>query len=123
MTIKEISKQFELSQDTLRYYERIGIIPYVNRNSGIRNYAEEDCKWIEFAKCMRSAGLPVEALIEYVSLFQQGDSTVEARKQLLIEQRDLLVLKMDELKKSIERLNGKIERYEQTVMVKEKELK
>jgi DNA-binding transcriptional MerR regulator len=56
MTIAEVSKKFELSQDTLRYYERIGLIPGVNRNkSGIRDYTEEDCRWVEFIKCMRTS--------------------------------------------------------------------
>ena len=65
MTIAEVSKKFDLSQDTLRYYERIGLIPSVNRNkSGNRDYTEEDCRWVEFIKCMRSAGLPIEVLIE-----------------------------------------------------------
>ena len=88
MTITEVSKLYELSADTLRYYERIGLILEVNRNKGgIRDYTEENCRWVEFAKCMRSAGIQIEALIEYVTLFQQGDPTREARKQILIEQR------------------------------------
>ena len=72
MTITEVSKKYDLSQDTLRYYERIGLLPAVNRNkSGIRDYTDEDCKWVEFIKCMRGAGLPIEVLIEYVALFQE----------------------------------------------------
>ena len=93
MMIAEVSKKFDLSKDTLRYYERIGLLPGVNRNSGIRDYTEEDCNWVEFIKCMRSAGLPIEVLIEYVGLFQQGDTTIEARKELLIEQRKQLIIK------------------------------
>lgn len=124
MTIAEVSKKFDLSQDTLRYYERIGLLPGINRNkSGIRNYTEEDCRWVEFIKCMRSAGLPIEVLIEYVALFQQGDKTVEARKELLIEQRKQLTKKMEDMKKTIERLDYKIERYEKGVVEKENKLK
>ena len=124
MTIAEVSKKFDISQDTLRYYERIGLIPSVNRNkSGIRDYTEEDCRWVEFIKCMRGAGLPIEALIEYVGLFQQGDETIEARKELLIEQRKRLIARMEDMMKTLERLNYKIERYEQSVVEKEKELK
>lgn len=125
MTITEVSKKFELSQDTLRYYERIGLIPTVNRNkSGIRDYTEEDCRWVEFIKCMRGAGLPIEILIEYVALFQEGDKTIEARKELLIEQRKLLINRMEEMKKTLERLDYKIKRYEDaTVLEKEKNLK
>jgi DNA-binding transcriptional MerR regulator len=74
MTITEISQRFNLSQNTLRYYERIGLIPSVSRNkNGIRNYAEEDCTRIGFVKCMREAGLPIETLIEYFTLLQQGN--------------------------------------------------
>lgn len=123
MTITEVSKKYDLSQDTLRYYERIGLIPSVNRSaSGIRDYTEEDCNWVEFIKCMRSAGLPIEVLMEYVGLFHKGDSTIEARKELLIEQRKQLIAKMEEMQKTLERLNYKIERYDQLVVKREKEL-
>lgn len=124
MTITEVSKKYDLTQDTLRYYERIGLIPGVNRKkSGVRDYNEEDCRWIEFIKCMRAAGLPIEVLIEYVTLFQQGDSTSEARKDLLIEQRNQLIARMEDMQKTLERLNYKIERYEQAVVPAENELK
>jgi DNA-binding transcriptional MerR regulator len=125
MTIAAVSEKFDLSQDTLRYYERIGLIPPVNRNkSGIRDYTEEDCKWVDFIKCMRqSAGLPVEMLIEYVELFQQGDETNEARKELLVEQRKQLNTRIEDMKKTLERLDNKIARYEQTILKKEKTLR
>jgi DNA-binding transcriptional MerR regulator len=124
MTITEVSKKFDLSQDTLRYYERIGLIPRVNRNkSGIRDYTEEDCNWVEFIKCMRNAGLPIEALIKYVDMFQQGDETIEARKKLLIEQRKQLVMRIEDMQKTLERLDYKIARYEQGLAKKEKELR
>lgn len=124
MTITEVSKKYNLSADTLRYYERVGLIPEVNRNkNGIRDYRSEDCRWVEFIKCMRSAGLPIEVLIEYVTLFQKGNETVEARKDLLIEQRKQLTEKMEDIRKTIERLDYKIERYEQSVVNKENGLK
>ena len=120
MTIAEVSKKYELSADTLRYYERIGLVPPVPRNkSGIRDYATESCQWVELMKCMRSAGVQIEALIEYVALFQQGDETIGARKALLIEQRDQLVERMAEMQRSLDRLNDKIERYDQGLMTKE----
>lgn len=124
MTIAEVSKKYSLSQDTLRYYERIGLLPSVNRNkSGLRDYSEEDLKWIEFIKCMRSAGLPIEVLIEYVALFNRGDETIEARKELLTEQRKLLAEKMEALRQTIERLDYKISWYEQSGAAFEKGLK
>ncbi|RHP36117.1 MerR family transcriptional regulator [Lachnotalea sp. AF33-28] len=113
MTIAEVAREYDVSADTLRYYERIGLIPAVGRNrSGIRDYKEEDCRWVEFTKCMRSAGIPIEALIEYVTLFQQGPKTRAARKQILIEQRDQLLAKMNDIQKSLDRLNEKIENYD-----------
>lgn len=124
MTITEVSEKYDVSQDTLRYYERIGLIPRVNRNkSGFRNYTEEDCRWTEFVICMRNAGLPIEALIEYVNLFQQGDDTSEARKEILLEQRRLLIARMEVMQKTLERMNHKIERYELIILKREKELK
>lgn len=113
MTIAEVSKKYDISQDTLRYYERIGLIPGVNRTAnGNRDYTEESCKWIELAKCMRSAGVPIEALIEYCALTQQGDSTIKARKELLLEERRKLLEKMEDMQQTLDRLNYKIGRYE-----------
>ena len=124
MTIAEVSKKYDISADTLRYYERIGLIPPVPRTkSGIRDYDEVSCGWIELMKCMRAAGVQIEALIEYVALFQQGDSTVDARKAILIEQRDQLVERRADMQRSLDRLNYKIERYEQGLMVKEHQLR
>lgn len=113
-----------MSPDTLRYYERVGLIPNVARTpGGIRDYGETDCRWIEFIKCMRSAGLPVEVLIEYVSLFQQGDATHDVRKALLIEQRQRLEVKIREMQSTLDRLDMKIERYEKMVIPAEHELR
>ena len=123
MKIAEVSEQFDLSTDTLRYYERVGLIPPVHRNeSGIRDYNELDLRRVDFIKCMRSAGLPIEVLIEYVALVQQGDTTIEARKGILKEQRALLLARMNEMQKTLDILNHKIEVYEKAVLKKEKEM-
>jgi DNA-binding transcriptional MerR regulator len=123
MKIMEVSEQYGISSDTLRYYERIGLIPPVNRNgSGIRDYTELDIRRVEFAKCMRSAGLPVEVLIDYIGLVKQGDQTIEARKEILMEQRDLLVARMAQMQKTLDILDHKIEVYEKAVLKKEKEM-
>ncbi|MBU5627070.1 MerR family transcriptional regulator [Oscillibacter sp. MSJ-2] len=124
MTIAEVSKRYGLSADTLRYYERIGLIPPVPRNkSGVRDYDEESCGWVELMKCMRAAGVQIEALSEYVALFRQGDETIDDRKALLMDQRDRLISRMADMQTSLDRLNEKIDRYEQGLMVKEKHLR
>lgn len=123
MTIAEVSKQYNISADTLRYYERIGLIPPVNRNkNGIRDYTDEDRKWVDFIKCMRSAGLPIEVLIEYVTLFRQGNSTIEARKEILIEQRGILEEKINFMTATLERLNYKIDNYDTIILSAENRL-
>ena len=116
MTIKEVCKQFDISADTLRYYERVGVIPKVKRTKGgIRDYSEEDISWVENAICMRSAGVPVEMLIEYVKLYQEGDNTLEARRDLLIEARVEVQKKIDQYVETLNKLNFKISRYEEAV--------
>ncbi len=113
MTIKEVSEKYGLSQDTLRYYEKIGVIPPVTRTSGgIRNYTEKDIGWVENAVCMRNAGLPVEVIAEYCRLFSMGDSTIGARLELLTEQRKKLIEQKEQLEAEISRLDYKIGRYE-----------
>ena len=108
MTIAEVSRAYGISADTLRYYERIGLIPPVPRTKGgVRNYGEESCGWIQLMKCMRAAGVQIEALIEYVDLFRQGDATIGARKALLMEQRDQLVARMEGMQASLDLLNQK----------------
>lgn len=117
MTIKEVSAKYNISHDTLRYYERVGMIPTVTRTSGgIRDYQEDDLQWVELAICMRSAGLPVEAMIEYVKLYQEGDSTILARLHLLVEQRDILMEQRQQIDATLKRLNYKISRYEDAVI-------
>ncbi len=116
MTIKEVSEKFGLSQDTLRYYERVGMIPPVKRTQGgIRDYDDEALGWVELAKCMRSAGLSVEAMVEYVRLSQEGDGTFAARLDLLTEQRELLLLQKAQIETTLKRLDYKIGKYREAV--------
>lgn len=119
MTIAEVSKKYDMTADTLRYYERIGLIPPVPRTQGgIRNYDAESCRWIELMKCMRSAGVQIEALIEYAALFRQGDGTVERRREILVEQKAQLLARMAEMQRSLDKLTYKIENYDK--ILKEK---
>lgn len=91
MTIKEVSEKFHITQDTLRYYERVGMIPPVTRTAGgMRDYQETDLAWVELAVCMRSAGLPV------------------AQREVLLEQRA-------QIDDTLNRLDYKISRYEEAL--------
>lgn len=113
MTIAEVSRKYQLTADTLRYYERIGLIPPVPRTGGgFRDYDEASCRWIELMKCMRSAGVQIEALTEYVRLFRQGEDTAPARRELLVRQRDQLAERIADMQRSLDKLDEKIAMYD-----------
>ena len=113
MTISEVSEKYSLTADTIRYYEKEGLIPRVPRTkNGIRDFDEETCSWIEFIKCMRNAGLEIETLKKYVTLFKQGKRTIRERKLLLEEQRNKLLEKQKNINATLDRLNYKIKWYE-----------
>ena len=123
MTISEVSEKYGLPADTLRYYEKVGLIPPVHRKeSGIRDYTPQDCGWVEFIKCMRGAGLSIETLIEYVALFRRGNRTLQKRKNLLIQERDALAARIAGMQQVLKRLNYKIEVYEEKIVSSEKKL-
>ena len=111
MKIAEVSKQYDISADTLRYYERIGLMRHVRRTeSGIRDYTEQDC-----------ARMSIESLIEYMGLIEEGDSTLKQRISLLEEQRDLMRTRVAEMQAGVDRLDYKIANYEK--VMKETEAK
>lgn len=117
MNIKQAAEQFDLTTDTLRYYERIGLIPPVSRNeSGYRDYSDIDLNWVSFIKCMRDAGVSVESLIEYVSLFQEGTDSISTRKEILIDQRQELAEKIRVMQETLAKLDEKIEGYEENML-------
>ncbi|MCI8532940.1 MAG: MerR family transcriptional regulator [Lachnospiraceae bacterium] len=116
MTISEVSEKFGITQDTLRYYEKAGIIPRIARTpGGVRDYQPEDLGWIEHVVCLRNAGMPVESLVEYLRLSQQGDDTFSERLELLKEQKENLKMQQRKLQDAMDRLDFKISRYQAAV--------
>jgi DNA-binding transcriptional MerR regulator len=123
MTIAEVAEQYGLSADTLRYYERVGLLPPIPRTKGgIRDYGKPECQWVDFIKCMREAGVAVGALLEYVALFKKGESTQKARKEILQEQRELLAVRMEGVKKALDTLNYKVAHYDTIIREAENQL-
>lgn len=113
MTIREVSEKYGVTPDTLRYYEKMGMIPPVTRNaSGFRDYTQEDIRWVELAKCMRASGLSVEAMVQYVKLYRQGDETIKQRLTLLLSQKAELLEKRKKIDDALAWLETKIKRYE-----------
>lgn len=124
MRIAEVSKTYDISADTLRYYERVGLLPPVQRTkSGVRDYSEADCARIQFIKCLRGANVSIEALVEYMQLLDKGDETLAARKALLEEQRDLVQARIDEMQAGLDRLNYKIDHYDSLMREAEQRIK
>ena len=114
MTIKEAAKQTGVTADNLRYYERIGLIPEVPRNSsGIRNYDDAALGWIDFVMCFKKGGMTLEAIREYVKLALQGEQTKPARKELLLEAKESMEAKMAEIQQSLDVIHYKLDTYDQ----------
>ena len=112
MTIKEVAEKFNMTNDTLRYYEKVGLIGPVKKNSsGIRDYSDNDLRRIEFIKCMRSAGLSIEILKKYVDLYEKGDRTKLERQHLLEEEQEKLEEKIKTMTDALDKLKYKIELY------------
>lgn len=124
LLISEVSQKMDISIDTLRYYEKIGIIPQIARtNGGVRNYTEDDLNWINLAKCMRQSGLSIEALAHYLELFQQGEDTQVERLAILSEQRETVLNTIQQMKDTLELLNKKIDNYETVLKPREEALR
>lgn len=124
MLIAEVSEKFDINSTTLRYYEKIGLMDPVEKDaSGHRNYQEKDLRRINFIKCMRTAGMSIENIKKYVDLFHEGEDTISARKELLVQQHTELKAQMAELQKAIDYLETKIANYEEKIVKKELDMR
>ena len=114
MTIKQAAEITGISIDNLRYYERIGLIPEVPRTeSGIRDYDELSLSWIDFAMRLKKAGMPLEAIREYIQLALQGEVTKPARKEILLEVKEKLEHQLSDIQESLDVINYKLDTYEE----------
>lgn len=113
MKIAQVSKEKNISLDGLRYYERIGLIPPVKRiKGGIREYSDEDLKWLDFMMEVRSAGVSIEPLIDYVRLCGEGFHTVPARRDLWVDECDLLEERILGLQETLAQMKSKVDHYD-----------
>lgn len=113
MTIREIAAKTNMSTDTLRYYERIGLLPSVPRNAaGIRNYDEYFVNFINFIKKLKASGMSLEHIIDYIRLAEMGDATIQERKKLLAEARETLLDKINSLQLVAELADYQLRNYE-----------
>lgn len=123
MNIKEASSTTGVSADTIRYYERIGLVMPIERVNGIRKFNERNINQINFAKVMREAGLSIEALKDYVTLvFEDDPTTIPARNDLLGEAIKTLNEKVKEVVDARDYLQWKIDNYDSHMVPSEKKL-
>ena len=123
MTIKEVAKKTGVSADTLRYYERIGLLPAVPRKSnGIRDYDEFFIDWIAFIQDLKSVGMSLEAILDYISLAKLGEASRKERKQLLVEVQHILLNKIKVLHTMVEKNNYHLKHYDDVLLPKTNKL-
>lgn len=112
LSISELCNKYHISSDTVRYYEKIDILPKIPRNDNGRRYFDEDVEeWVEMVVCLRKSGVSIKTLQEYVKLVRLGDSTLSKRQILLNKQEEELLNKREELDHSIGKLREKINLY------------
>ena len=123
MTIKEVAEKTGVSADTLRYYERIGLLPAVPRKpNGIRDYDEFFIDWIAFIQDLKSVGMSLEAILDYISLAKLGEVSRKERKQLLVEVQHILLNKIKMLHTMMEKNNYHLEHYDDVLLPKTNKL-
>ena len=112
MNIGEVAKELNLSIDTLRYYEKMGLIKEINKVNGKREYSEENIKDLKFILCMKSAGLSLKDIKKFLKYYEQDDDTLDLRINILEKQRTILESEIKEKQETLNYLNYKIDLYE-----------
>ena len=101
-TVGETARMLEVPASTLRYYDKEGLLPFVERSSGgIRMFRDVDFEWLRIIGCMKKAGMPIKAIREYIQLTLSGDDTIDARLELFQRQRESLRAQMAELEHTL----------------------
>ncbi len=111
-TIGECARRSGFTMDTLRYYERIGLIDAVDRTTtGQRRFSDEHLEWLGTLKCLRDTGMPVEQMGTFALLVREGDHTIPERIKLLEEHRVAVDARMADLAAKRDYISGKIQYY------------
>lgn len=111
-SIKQAAEKVNLTEYTIRYYDKEGLLPFVERDKlGNRAFTEDDLEWLGLICCLKNTGMPIKQIKEFIRLCLDGDETLEIRKELLIEHRREVLRKISELKLNLEKINYKISHY------------
>lgn len=113
-SIKEVAERFGVTPHTLRFYEKEGLLLWVNRNnSGVRSYSDLNLEWLALICCMRATGMPISYIKRYVDLCAQGDATIEERRRIILGQKEILQDKIRELQGNIALIDKKLRYYDE----------
>lgn len=119
-TIKQVSQKTSLSVYTLRYYDKEGLLPFVERSeTGIRQFTDADLEWLSTICCLKDTGMPLKKIKEYIDLFLEGTSTLETRRQIFIDHRVKLLQKIEALEKNLELVEHRIQFYDEACAIYE----
>ena len=111
--VGEIAKLLGVTASTLRYYDKEGLLPFVERSSsGIRMFRESDIEWLWIIECMKKAGMPIKDIREYIELALKGDNTIELRLRMFQRQKEVLRQKPEEMQNTMEMVDYKCWYYE-----------
>lgn len=114
--IKEAAEKLNVSIHTLRYYDKEGLTPFINKDeSGIRRYTEEDLEWIRMLISLRDIDMPISNIRQYINLFLEGDKTIEQRRELMIRYREYVRKKVQDMISNLELASKKLCQYDQAV--------
>lgn len=112
-TVSEMAKLLNIAPSTLRYYDRKGLLPFVQRSKGgIRVFTDEDFRWLKMISCLKSAGMSLKDIRRYIEMAMEGEETVDARLQMFIDQKEKLLAQMAELQKTLDVVEYKCWYYE-----------
>ncbi len=112
-TVGEISKKFSIAPSTLRYYDKEGLLPFVERSkSGIRMFKDSDLEWISIIECLKKTGMPIKEIKKFVDWCIEGDSTIEQRLELIDRRKESVLEQIEQLKQTLDTLNYKHWYYE-----------
>lgn len=116
-SIKEVSERFQLSPYTLRYYEKEGLLPHVSRDSnGVRVYNETDLEWLQLICCMRTTGMSISYIKNYVELCRQGNDTIPERRQIILNQKEIVQSELKKYKQLLKAVNHKLQYYDEKII-------
>lgn len=112
-TVGEAANRLGVAPSTLRYYDKEGLLPFVERSSGgIRMFKDSDFEWLQVIGCMKKAGMSLEDIRQYIELALRGDDTIDARLSMFRHQREVLLDRMEELRQTLETVEYKCWFYE-----------